>query len=303
VSHDVITAHQQLWDKFIALVNKERLAHALLLSGLAGNGKRDFAHQMTCFLLCKQRQNELSACGVCSSCKMLHSASHPNNVVLTNEEGAKFIKIDQIRGLHNLVYQTSSQVKVIQIQPAEQMNLAASNALLKMLEEPPANVLFLLISDNPHRLSATITSRCQHWFFAPPKSEEKGLSTLFLTPGKIAQVKQSSVYQQKEQILSELLGVIKKTQNPVLLAENWTKLPLDELLDLIYVLSTETIKLKHDVTSDALLELPELNDYAASIKISTLFKQLDKMNNIKKRSVNNINPQLALEDLLCTGEE
>ena len=145
-----------------------RLAHALLLSGPAGTGKKELAQQWVASLLCLE--NRIPACGQCRSCQLLESGAHPDYRLLSfevNEKSGKLrteIVIGQIRALISSLQLTTtiSERKVAQVYPAEALNRNAANALLKTLEEPPGNTVVLLISDDPGRLPATIRSRCQN---------------------------------------------------------------------------------------------------------------------------------------------
>lgn len=146
-----------------------QLAHGLLLSGTAGVGKRLFADRLAAWLLCEQRlqqQETDQACGHCQSCLWLKADTHPNLLRISREIDAKGkqsqqIKIDQIRDLMPFVQQTGDGWRVVILEPADCLNHAASNALLKTLEEPSARVLLLLVADQPLQLSATIRSRLQ----------------------------------------------------------------------------------------------------------------------------------------------
>ena len=146
-----------------------QLAHGLLLSGAAGVGKRLFADRLAAWLLCEQIQQQPDAdqaCGNCQSCQWLKADTHPNLLRISREVDAKGkqsqqIKIDQIRDLMPFVQQTGDGWRVVIIEPADCLNHAASNALLKTLEEPSERVILLLVADQALQLSATIRSRLQ----------------------------------------------------------------------------------------------------------------------------------------------
>ncbi len=150
------------------LADGGRLPHALLISGPRGVGKRSLADALVARTLCASPGE--SACGVCHGCSMLASGYHPDLLRVEPEEGKRQIRIDVIREVNAFVAQTPQQggYRVILIAPAEAMNQAAANALLKSLEEPGQRTLFVLLADIPSRLLPTIRSRCQHWSLAVP---------------------------------------------------------------------------------------------------------------------------------------
>lgn len=154
--------------------------HAILLAGAGGIGKSRFAAAMAQRLLCETTLAPADpACGSCEACRLFASGNHPDiryvipeADVETEGEGADSgdkkkassqILIAQIRALEDFVYIGGHRGsrRVILLEPAEAMNLAAENSLLKMLEEPPAGVCFILVSDRWRKLLPTIRSRCR----------------------------------------------------------------------------------------------------------------------------------------------
>ena len=161
-----------IWQQFLTLQRNERLPHALLLSGPKGSGKQRFAEALLARLLCTATGEV--ACGECHGCQMLAAGYHPDLLRVAPEEGKRQIRIDPIREINAFIAQTAQQGghRVIVLAPAEAMNLAAANALLKSLEEPGSRTQFLLLADVPSRLLATIRSRCQHWELPFPEREQ-----------------------------------------------------------------------------------------------------------------------------------
>jgi DNA polymerase-3 subunit delta' len=158
---------QSLEDEFRDRLQGGRLAHALLLAGPAGIGKRELAGEMVAGVLCME--SRYPACGKCRSCQLLGSGAHPDRYLLTFEENPKTgkmrteITVGQVRDLIASMQLTRSfsPYKAALIHPAEDMNKSAANALLKTLEEPPGDAVLVLVSDHAARLPATIRSRCQ----------------------------------------------------------------------------------------------------------------------------------------------
>lgn len=148
------------WQQFTDLVSNRRLPHALLLKSVDGMGTLALAEAMAAYLLCRSPMEDLS-CGRCRGCELVAAHSHPDLAKLVPEEGSQIIKIAQVRELSNFVTSTAQQGgrKVIILAPAEWMNIEAANALLKNLEEPCGDTVFILASYQPARLLPTIRSR------------------------------------------------------------------------------------------------------------------------------------------------
>ncbi len=161
--------HKIPWQQLSSAYKQNRLPHALLLTGPLGLGKREFAQQFAQYLLCEQINSEQDKpCDYCSSCQLMLAHSHPDFLLLLPEEKSTAIKIDQIRKLTGMLNQTSQRggYQVIILYPAEALNKAAANALLKTLEEPEGKVLLLLVNHQIGMLPATIVSRCQQVILA-----------------------------------------------------------------------------------------------------------------------------------------
>lgn len=182
-----------LWQRVTG--NLDRLPHALLLTGAQGSGKRLFAERFAQRLLCTTplKAGEF-ACGHCPSCKWFADQNHPDmhRMVPASEEGegkddapeadpdkkekakSAQILIEQVRAMQGLLEIGSHQGgrRIILIDPAEAMNMHTANALLKSLEEPPIDAVFLLICHAPARLLPTIRSRCQVWPFPCPDTAQ-----------------------------------------------------------------------------------------------------------------------------------
>lgn len=183
----------ELWSQLTerVLTPQQSLPHALLAAGMQGMGKRAFVWRLVAWLLCRERESHpLGACGMCESCQWLRAGTHPSLQVLPlismpvsidnadNKEAASStakdkkaaktasntalkIKVDDIRALQPFIYQGGQGMRICVLDYAEQMTVAAANALLKTLEEPQAQVHLFLISDSPAQLLPTIKSRVQ----------------------------------------------------------------------------------------------------------------------------------------------
>ena len=185
-----------LKDAWIAIHNNSKLPHALILKGKGGIGKHDFAMTFAKSYLCQSPLDNYLPCEICSSCHWFPE-SHPDFKYIAPVESEddesykrktirkKNIVIDQIRELSEYLELSAHQEKgkrIVLIEPADALNQAASNALLKILEEPPENTLFILVTSQAQKLIATIRSRCQLLDFRGPSLEE---AREFLTVEKI----------------------------------------------------------------------------------------------------------------------
>ena len=162
---------KEQWSFFLRRLEQDRLAHALMIEGPDGSGKQALANAMVAKLLC--RENQAEACGHCRSCQLLAGGEHPDRFDIQPEEGSDVIKVDQVRALIASLNLTSSisARKVACIHPADGMNMAAANALLKSLEEPVGDTVLILVCSVPARLPITIRSRCQSVVVSQPDSQ------------------------------------------------------------------------------------------------------------------------------------
>lgn len=166
--------HDALWRRLGERLAAGRFPHALLFTGPEGVGKRELAAALAEALLCQAPPAPGQACGACRACHLIGLGAHPDLLRVAPEEGSRQIRIDQIRGLNEFLSLKSQYggYRVGLIVPADQMNVAAANSLLKTLEEPAPNAVLLLTADRPARLPATIRSRCQQLSVAPPAAEQ-----------------------------------------------------------------------------------------------------------------------------------
>lgn len=169
MSNDIIAQvypwQKNVWDALTGRFPK--MGHGLLFYGKKGCGKDAFAQYFLTWILCQNRQLKNQPCGECGSCQWLKSDTHPNYVHITTDEENKKqnakIKIDKIRDLQPFVQQTVDGWRVVVIEPAEALNTASANALLKTLEEPGDRTVIILLAEHYLKLPATIRSRLQHF--------------------------------------------------------------------------------------------------------------------------------------------
>jgi len=183
---------EDAWTRLQAM--RARLPHAILFHGPAGIGKADFIEAFAQALLCENVRPDGHACGTCASCGWFAQGNHPDYRRVRPEaledevpaaEGdeapaeekktksktaSKEIKIEQVRALADFMNISTHRqgLRVVVLYPAEALNMPASNALLKTLEEPPPGTVFLLASNGLDRLLPTILSRCRKFALPMP---------------------------------------------------------------------------------------------------------------------------------------
>ena len=137
------------------------LGHAYLFSGPRGCGKTSAARLVAKSLDCLNRKDDCEPCGVCENCRAIAAGEHLDVIEI---DGASNRGIGEIRDLksHVNLKPLSAAYKVYIIDEVHMLTEQAFNALLKTLEEPPSNVVFLLATTEPHKVPVTIRSRCQH---------------------------------------------------------------------------------------------------------------------------------------------
>ncbi|MFI8374406.1 DNA polymerase III subunit delta' [Pseudomonas helleri] len=253
-----------LWQQ---MAGRAQHAHAYLLHGPAGIGKRALAERLMASLLCKQPVG-LEACGSCKSCSLLAAGSHPDNYILEPEEADKAIKVDQVRELVNFVVQTAQLGgrKVVLVEPVESMNVNAANALLKSLEEPSGNTILLLVSHQSSRLLPTIRSRCVQQACPLPSevmslewlakalpecsdTERRELLTLAAgSPLAAVKLQAQGVREQRAAVVEGVKKLLKREISATQLAESWNAIPLLLLFD--WFCDWSSLILRYQLTQD-----------------------------------------------------
>lgn len=220
--------------------------HAYIFEGPKGLGKKIFTSKIAKGLLCSSLPNG-TFCNQCQSCLLFDKDNHPDFHLIELEEKKKQISINQIRNLHEPLYESAflGSNKVFVINPTEMMTREAFDAILKYLEEPPDNSFFILVSHRYHSLPLTIKSRCfQVNINLPNKDETKawlmeGFSNnsnidlaILLSKGKpliAAKMANSDLEKLRENFIKEISELIKTGSNLIEISESWSKDP-DEML-------------------------------------------------------------------------
>ena len=319
---------QEPWRIVSQMIQKQRMPHALLIQGGVGIGKQQFADDLAAALLCNSPLADQQACGECRGCKLLQAGTHPDfsrimptgSEKSTSDNPVKNIRIDDIRDLCAKL-NTTSQLegsRVVVIEQAERILLAAANALLKTLEEPGADTVILLVCSKPHRLPITIRSRCQKLNFSIPTSSE---SIEWLQKQGVEQAEMALRYahgapllalqcahdqiDQRQLLCSALLASV-RGESSLKYAADLAKIPKDSTLSWLLDWTSDLLKLKCGAQT---AQLVNENQREALSKIATkadskrCFQFYDQIGEYIKKDVITLNQQLVWENLLISWDK
>lgn len=308
--------HTELWQVWQHYLTSGRIPQALLLTGLSGVGKANFAAHLTGSLLCPQRNVDGFACAYCATCNLQRAGSHPDFIRLAPESADKVLSIDTIRALLpilNLKPQYEA-FRVVLIHAAEQLNTAAANAFLKCLEEPSERTVIVLLSAQAYRLPKTILSRCQRVNFAIPTPaialdwlrqqgithEAEALLTLAQGAPLLAlHYAKVGTLQQRNTCFADWLAIAKGQRDPISIAAQWQKLPLSLVLPWLLDWVSALIKSRYQIP----LALPEresaaLHTVQKRLHLTALFTWYAALLRARQQATAPLNKQLVLEALL-----
>ena len=155
---DALLGNERLKDNLRSSINRGRISHFYLISGPSGSGKRTLAKLLAAAILCKGADRP---CGTCPACRKVLGNGHPDFITIDDPE-KKTVPVDLIREARSDIYIRPNEAdhKIYLFPRAHDMGIPGQNALLKVLEEPPAYGVFILLTDNPQKLLPTVRSRC-----------------------------------------------------------------------------------------------------------------------------------------------
>lgn len=303
---------------FAGKLSAGTMSHALLLCGPPGSGKRSWGLALAKALLCTGRVNA-EACGDCRSCRLFKSAAHPEFFHIQLQ--GRRLGIDQIRRVRSNFYLKGGS-RVCLIEEAEQMTPEACASLLKILEEPPPDLYFILLTGRPQRLPGTIVSRCQRFTLQPlgkteimellSRQSELSLEKRLLLsqlskglPGQALKLAADPSFEDRFAEASELAyGLATGGQSPreiLALAESLTgRDDLPFFLELLYLFYRDGL-ISLLCNNESLLVSPPLASRwaAAAVNPAALEGALALLQKlIRELGATNINRRLALEGML-----
>lgn len=311
------------WQELVRRANSKHLPHALMLTGQKNIGKMEFAQHLAQWLLClsPDKHTQGKPCTQCHSCNLLKAGNHPDYIYVKPEGKSNQILIGQIREANQLLTETPSisEQQVLIIHPADVMNLNASNAFLKTLEEPPGQAQIILLSNYYGAMMPTIKSRtqkinllapsladAQRWLYDKGYAQEQENRLALIQNngaplGALECLERSGVQAERDW---EQGFIAWMSQNKSLsdMVGSWDKWELSMLLSLLYRYLLNWAKyhlgVKLDATlSQALRELFESRTLCQN-KVNQLQKRLLDLSAFTHAGVGSHNKTLLLESIL-----
>lgn len=292
--HDV-TSHEQLWQQHIApLLTKGRIPQAFLFVGPFFVNRKAFAQKLMRALLCEKSTPNPAVELCCAPCQFISRNEHPDVAYLGLDGTSKNIKIDQIRTIQNEIYKTPQcgLRRFVVIDPANKMNLAAANALLKILEEPPSHTMFILLAEQIQTLPATVVSRCQCYTFPILLTGE----ALFSGEYDLGNEARATLLKKKDQLINELYNITQGTLSPCVMVKNWADYNIEDMIWMLYLLLANLMQAKLTPTAVS----TDFSRLAEHVHSRDLFRYMDSLNAILQKINHTIsmNETLALESWL-----
>lgn len=306
---------EQVWETLTGRFPK--IGHGLLFYGKKGCGKHAFAQHFLSWVLCLNKQTH-AACGECSSCLWLKSDTHPNYVYISTDEDNKKqnakIKIEKIRELLPFVQQTVDGWRVIVIEPAEALNIASANALLKTLEEPGEKVVIILLAEHYLKLPATIRSRLQHFALDRISLEQAQayLQNHFTTastqqiqllmnlsnqmPLQAMQLAEKDWLNRRAEFVQDWQKLVMQKSMPMQFATKWNKeLNFQDFMEMFEYLLGDVvaIKLQQTIKNTDLA----LNTLAEQYALEVLFSIYEGLQQSKRNADQNVQTNLMIDQL------
>ncbi len=322
---DVI-GHENIIGHFKSSIERGKVAHAYLIHGEKGTGKKLLAGLFAKTLQCESGGTD--PCGTCRSCLQCDTGNQPDIIWVTHEKPT-VISVDDIREQVNkdiIVRPYSSRYKIYIIPEAELMNPQAQNALLKTIEEPPEYAVIMLLTNNIGKMLPTIISRCITLNLKPvgeldmldylsklgiPLTKAKFcVGFAFGNLGKAVRLATSEEYNEIKQDCVQILKNINKMEVYELVeaVKKMAKYKLDvyDYIDLMMMWYRDLLMLKVSGSPDKLLfkeEYATLKQQANYISFEGIENVLEAMDKVKIRLDANVNFDIAMELLLLTIKE
>lgn len=269
----------------------DTLSHAWLLVSADSAGLLQVAKEFSQWLLCANKDGNV-ACAKCRECNLFLAGTNPDFYLVTPHADKTSILVEDVRAITDFVI-TKPQFgakKVVLLYPAEGMHKQSANALLKSLEEPCTDTIFLLLTKNPNLLLKTIVSRCQVLY----------LNDALADTGSTSVNKQDIITQMYRDLDAMW---VKRSMTSVQIVDAWLKHWPDDVLYCLELIVTDMLMLNYTQTASLSRTFcADLLELTAKVLPNKLWAILNKLRQVQSwlGTNNKPNMQLALEDILAT---
>lgn len=300
-------------------ISSGRIAPSYLFSGPEGVGRALTAKAFIMTLFCGNKTKTCEACGVCPSCRKVDELNHPD-VLWIKDIANTAIKIEEVRGIKSRLslkpYEAPLNVCVVE--SAHMMTREASNAFLKMLEEPPDHSLIILTTHKKELLSETVISRCSDVRFHPLKLDltrdiilksldgMDGKTAYFFayfsqgSPGWALKLAGEKLRQRKDEVLSFIGSIIKEKNIECI---NWDRDDKDGLIEDIEMLIIffRDITLAGEDLGKIVLDKgiidTDMYRFFSGFSVEKKYRIVERLIEIKSALMGNVNPKLVAQVL------
>ena len=320
-----ILGNDKIKKELIGSINNEKYSHSYLFLGISGIGKKMIAKEFAKMILCG---GEKKYCNKCKSCIEFSSGNNPDFAEI-NPDGNN-VKIEQIRELQRKIVEPPiiSNKKVYIIDEAEKMNVAAQNAILKTIEEPPEYAIIFLLTTNRGAFLDTILSRCILLETKPVSGKmiERYLGERYKIPeeeaefaagfslgniGKAEAIVSSEEFQDLKELTLDILRYIHEIESYEIADKvkeyKKYKARIDDFFDIFLMWFRDILLLKADTSPNKDIarrkiifknEYISLKKQADKLKMDSIDYIINRINHARIRIKSNVNFDATLELLI-----
>ena len=322
-----IVGHEDIIAHFKSSIETGNVAHAYIISGDAGSGKKALAYAFAETLECEAGGTE--ACGTCQSCLQVSTGNYPDIITVTHEKPI-LISVDEVRDqLINTIdiKPYKGKYKIYIIPDAELLNVQAQNAMLKTIEEPPAYAVILLLTTNLDKLLETVKSRCLKLQTKPIRerdvlayltnvmglTKEKAYFCLAFGQGNLGKAMKLAGNDEYAAIVDSVVGVLAhidemdvETLGKAVKDIEQFKMSMNDYMDLMMMWYRDAMMLKVTGNVDKILfknEFSTLKKQAGKLTFKSIEDKIDAIAKAEQRLLANANFEVTIELLLLTLKE
>ncbi|MBQ9607937.1 MAG: DNA polymerase III subunit delta' [Lachnospiraceae bacterium] len=321
-----IVGHEDILKHFKSSIEMDKVAHAYIISGEVGSGKKALASAFAKTLQCEEKKSE--PCEKCHSCIQAESGNHPDIIFVTHEKSV--ISVNDIR---EQVVNTidikpyKSRYKIYIIEESELMTTEAQNALLKTIEEPPEYAVLMLLTSNVDKLLPTVVSRSISLSIKPVRerdildylmkemnlTEEKAYFCLDFAQGNLGKAIKLATNDEYAHIVEAVVNMLKSIpdmdvedlEKSVFDIEHF-KMSMDDYMDLMMMWYRDVLMFKVTKNIDKVLfknEYSTLKKQAGNLSYASIDEKINAIERAKQRLDVNANFDVTMELLLQTLKE